>query len=166
MAEYRCDIHEPLQLHYTVTIGDGSVLWPFSTYLEGTTIGRACTLGTCCFVGRRVRIGHHVTLHTGVQIPDGAIIGDWCMLGPNAVLTDCLHPNLRHRDLEVHRPPVLEDDVSLGANCVILPGVHIGAGAQIGAGAVVTRDVAAGAIVMGNPARQRIPFQVPERLGA
>ena len=151
--EYRNMIHAPAQVHHTVLIGDGCEIWPFVNLLEGVSLGKNCVIGSGVFLGRRVQIGEGTRIHPGAALPDNAIIGKYCFIGANVVLADVAIPNLRDKSQEVHRPPVIEDDVVLGSNAVILPGIIVHRGAIVGAGAVVTRDVPAGCTAVGNPAR-------------
>lgn len=153
MSSYEVQIHEPAQVHHTVLIGPGSVIWPFTTVLEGVSIGKNCVLGTSIFIGRRCQIGDGTRIHPGAALPDNAIVGERCFIGANVVLADVAYPNLRDKSQEVHRPPIIEDDVVLGSNAVILPGVTVHRGAVVGAGSIVTHDVQAGTVVKGNPAR-------------
>jgi acetyltransferase-like isoleucine patch superfamily enzyme len=153
---YRVTFHEPHQLHPTVLLGDGSVVWPFSTILEGASCGKRCIVGTCVFIGRRCVIGDDVHLHSGAQLPNDTQVGDRVYIGPNAVLTNDARPYVHGAD-GAHIPPMIEDDAVIGANAVILPGVRIGKGALVGAGAVVTHDVPPFATVVGNPARLLMP---------
>jgi UDP-2-acetamido-3-amino-2,3-dideoxy-glucuronate N-acetyltransferase len=153
MGAYSNMIHEPVQLHHTVLIGNGCEIWPFATLLEGVELGDGVVVGTCTFLGRRCRIGAGTRIHPGAAIPDNAVIGARVFIGANVVLTDVSIPELRDKHLEVHRPPIIEDDVVLGSNAVILPGVIVHRGAVVGAGSVVSRDVPPHCIVMGNPAR-------------
>jgi UDP-2-acetamido-3-amino-2,3-dideoxy-glucuronate N-acetyltransferase len=153
MGVYQNMIHEPVQVHHTVLIGNGCEIWPFATLLEGVELGNDVVVGTCTFLGRRCRIGAGTRIHPGAAIPDNAVIGARVFIGANVVLTDVSIPELRDKRLEVHRPPTIEDDVVLGSNAVILPGVIVHRGAIVGAGSVVSRDVPPDCIVMGNPAR-------------
>ncbi len=153
MSEYHVTIHEPHQVHYTALIGDGSIIYPFATVLEGVTIGKACIVGSCTFIGDHAVIGDGCRLHHGCAIPAHAMLGHRVFIGTNVTLTDARRPNLQDKGREVHHPPRIEDDAVIGANAVLLPGVVIGQGAIVGAGAVVTRDVLAGRTVVGNPAR-------------
>jgi acetyltransferase-like isoleucine patch superfamily enzyme len=153
MAEYSIQIHEPHQVHHTVLIGDGSVIYPFATVLAGVVIGKDCIIGSCCFIGDHAVIGDGCRLHHGCAIPAHAFIGARVFIGSNVTLTDVRHPDLQDKGQEVHRPPIIEDDVVLGANCAIRDGVVIGKGAIVGMGAVVMRDVPPGRTAVGNPAR-------------
>ena len=132
-------------------VGDGTRIWAFAHVLPGARIGSDCNICDHVFIENAVRIGNRVTLKSGVQLWDGVIIEDDVFVGPNATFTNDPFPRSKMyvapAVTHVHR------GASLGANCTILPGLTIGRDAMVGAGAVVTADVPAGAIVRGNPAR-------------
>jgi acetyltransferase-like isoleucine patch superfamily enzyme len=153
MSAYLVTIHSPSQVHETVRLGEGTVVWPFATLLEGVQCGVRCVFGTSVFLGRRCVLGDDVHLHPGAALPNDTQVGNRVYIGPNVVLCNDAYPRVG-RATQRHTPPVIDDDAVLGANCVLLPGVHIGAGAIVGAGAVVTHDVPAGITVVGNPARR------------
>ena len=151
---YQTTLHQPSQVHPTVLLGNDTVIWPFSTILEGSQLGKRCVVGTCVFIGRRCLIGDEVHFHPGAAIPNEARIGHRVYVGPNVVLANDALPYVDSAlATGEHRPPIIEDDVILGANAVILPGVRVGRGAIVGAGAVVTCDVPPFTRVVGNPAR-------------
>lgn len=158
MSQYTATLHTPCQIHHTARLGDETVIWPFSTILEGAQLGKRCVVGTGVFIGRRCQIGDDVRFHPGAALPNDAVIGDRVYVGPNVVLVNDAYPFVStpagSYPLVAHRPPIVEDDAILGANAVLLPGVRIGAGAIVGAGAVVTHDVPPGVTVVGNPARR------------
>ena len=86
-------------------------------------------------------------------LPQRSYIGERVFIGPNVTFTDDRHPKV---NVSYHpEPPIVQDDVSIGAGAVILPGIKIGRGAMIGAGAVVTKDVPAEVVVLGNPAHRK-----------
>jgi acetyltransferase-like isoleucine patch superfamily enzyme len=119
---------------------------------ELNRIGENVSVGTLAVVEHRVTLGDGVRIHSQAFIPEYSELGARCWIGPNVVLTNArypLHPNAK-TDLQ---GPRVEEDAKIGANATILPGIRIGRGALVGAGAVVTRDVEAGTIVVGNPAR-------------
>ena len=119
---------------------------------ESNSIGDDVSIGTLSVVEHHVCIGNGVRLHSQVFVPEYSILEDDVWLGPNVVLTNARYP----RSLGVKeslKGPLLKRGAKIGANATILPGVVIGENALVGAGAVVTRDVPAAAVVAGNPAR-------------
>lgn len=127
---------------------------------EHTTIGDYVTVGTGVTIDGHVEIGSYVKLETGVYIPTDTTIGSYVFMGPGAVLTNDRYP-LRLREEYVAEGPTIEDSVTIGARAVVLPGVRIGEGSIIAAGAVVTHDVPPWSLVMGVPGRAT---PLPDRL--
>jgi len=120
----------------------------------GAVIGSDCNLCDRTFVEGDVRIGDRVTIKCGVSLWDGVVVENDVFIGPNAVFTNDLRPRSRVYSGGYPRT-LLKEGCSLGANCVILPGLTIGRWAMIGAGAVVTHDVPDFGVVVGVPARLR-----------
>jgi acetyltransferase-like isoleucine patch superfamily enzyme len=133
-------------------VGTGTRIWAFAHVLPHARIGRDCNLCDGVFVENDVKIGDRVTVKCGVQLWDGVELGDDVFVGPNATFTNDPFPRSRAH-LKSHPRTIVQRGASIGANATILPGISIGAGAMVAAGAVVTRDVPRYAIVMGNPAR-------------
>lgn len=133
-------------------IGDGTRIWQFVVVLADAVIGRDCNINAHCFIENDVVLGDRVTVKCGVYLWDGLRVGDDVFIGPNVTFTNDPFPRSRQRP-ERFLPTYIEDGASIGAAAVILPGLRIGAGAMVGAGSVVTRDVPAHALVVGNPAR-------------
>lgn len=133
-------------------VGARTRVWAFAHVLPGARIGADCNICDHVFVENDVVLGDRVTVKCGVQLWDGLRVGDDVFIGPNATFANDLFPRSR-------RPPpaflvtTIEDGASIGANATILPGVRVGRGAMVGAGAVVTRDVPPFATVVGNPAK-------------
>ncbi|OLT51729.1 DapH/DapD/GlmU-related protein [Cellulosimicrobium sp. CUA-896] len=126
--------------------------------ITGTTVDESVTVFPpfSTDFGRNLTLGRDVFVNAGCKIQDqgGVTIGDGCLLGHNAVLTTLDHDLDPRRRADMHPAPVvLGRAVWLGANVTVLPGVTIGDGAVVGAGAVVTRDVPAGTVAVGVPAR-------------
>lgn len=142
----------PLADVQSVAIGDGTRIWQFVIVLAGARIGAECNINAHCFIENDVVLGDRVTVKCGVYLWDGLRVADDVFIGPNATFTNDLLP--RSKRYPVHFPQtVIERGASIGAASIVLPGLTIGAGAMVGAGAVVTRDVPARALVVGNPAR-------------
>ena len=137
-------------------IGARTRVWQFCVILPGARIGADCNVCAQVLVEGDVRVGDRVTLKSGVQLWDGITLEDDVFVGPNATFTNDRTPRSRQRPAAFQRT-VVERGASIGANATILGGVRIGAGALVGAGSVVTRDVPAGELWVGNPARSRGP---------
>lgn len=132
-------------------IGDNTRIWAFAHILPGASIGADCNICDGVFVENDVVIGDRVTIKCGVQVWDGIKIENDAFIGPNATFTNDPFPRSKEYP-EKYRTTVIRSGASIGANATLLPGITIGRNVMVGAGAVVTRDVPANAIVMGNPA--------------
>lgn len=143
-----------------VEIGDHFKTGHGALIREKTLIGSHIVIGTHAVIDGQVIIGNKVKIESHVYIPTHMTIGNQVFIGPNAVFTNDKYP-LRLR--EKYRPigATLADNVTIGANATILPGVHIGVGAMIAAGAVVTKDVPPWCLAIGNPAKI---VDLPEQL--
>jgi acetyltransferase-like isoleucine patch superfamily enzyme len=119
---------------------------------ENNEIGANVSIGTHSVVEHHVIIRDGVRIHTNVFVPEYTILEAECWLGPNVVITNALYPQSRGVKDRLKGAHVMAR-AKIGANVTLLPGVTIGEDALVGAGAVVTKDVPAGAIVVGNPAR-------------
>ncbi|WP_255192404.1 acyltransferase [Natronobeatus ordinarius] len=131
----------------------------FALVRELTEIGDDVLVGTKTVIDGRTTIGSNVSLQTGVYVPSETTIGDHVFLGPHAVLTNDPYPI--RRDVELVGP-TLEEHVSIGANATVLPGVTVGRGSFVAAGAVVTEDVPEETLAVGAPARHN-PLPEPLR---
>jgi UDP-2-acetamido-3-amino-2,3-dideoxy-glucuronate N-acetyltransferase len=150
MTTNRVTIH-PLSDVQTGDIGDGTTIWQFTVVLSGAHIGMKCNICSHVFIENDVIIGDNVTIKCGVQVWDGVTLEDNVMIGPNATFTNDRYPRSKNPEWKLERI-LVRRGASIGANATILPGLVIGEGALVGAGAVVTRDVPAKAVVAGNPA--------------
>jgi acetyltransferase-like isoleucine patch superfamily enzyme len=152
------------------TIGDGAVIRSHTVIYAGNVIGsnfqtgnkvniresnrigNNVSVGTLSVIEHHVEIGDGVRIHTQVFIPEFSVLEEGCWLGPNVVLTNAKYP-LSPGVKDQLAGPVIRKGAKIGANATLLPGVVIGEHALVGAGAVVVRDVPAGTVVAGNPAR-------------
>ncbi len=133
-------------------IGPNTNVWQFVVILTGAEIGSDCNICSHCFIENQVKIGNSVTIKNGVHIWDGVTIKDNVFIGPNVTFTNDIYPKSKNQNFKLEQT-IIENDVSIGANSTILPGLIIGEGAMIGAGSVVTKNVPAFSVVVGNPAR-------------
>ncbi len=142
----------PKALVESTHIGEGTRIWAFAHVLPEAVIGSACNICDHTFIENDVVVGNRVTVKCGVQLWDGITVEDDVFIGPNATFTNDPFPRSKQRPKEFART-LLRRGASIGANATILPGLTIGQYAMVGAGAVVTADVPAYAIVAGNPAQ-------------
>lgn len=144
-------IHRSAEVHST-SIGSNTRFWQFVVVLQNAKIGSDCNICAHCFIENDVVIGDRVTVKSGVQLWDGLRIEDDVFIGPNVTFTNDHFPRSRQYP-ERLTVTTIKNGVSIGGGAVILPGITIGERAMVGAGAVVTKTVPAGAVVVGNPAR-------------
>lgn len=147
-------IHPSAIVDEGALVGAGTRVWHWTHISAGAVIGRNCTLGQGVFVGRDVRIGDGVKIQNNVSVFQGVTLEDDVFCGPSMVFTNVVNPRASVERKSEFRPTLVRRGASLGANCTILCGVTVGEYALVGAGAVVTRDVPAFALVTGVPARQ------------
>jgi UDP-2-acetamido-3-amino-2,3-dideoxy-glucuronate N-acetyltransferase len=147
-------IHESSYIDNGVTIGDGTKIWHFCHILSNTKIGENCSFGQNCVVGANVKVGNGVKVQNNISIYDGVEIEDDVFLGPSCVFTNVINPRAFIQRKAEFKKTLLKKGCSIGANATIVCGVTIGGYALIGSGAVVTKDVAPHALMVGVPARQ------------
>jgi acetyltransferase-like isoleucine patch superfamily enzyme/dTDP-4-dehydrorhamnose 3,5-epimerase-like enzyme len=136
----------------TEEVGAGTRIWAFAHVLPGARLGADCNICDGVFIEAGVQVGDRVTIKSGVQLWEGVELEDDVFVGPNATFTNDRFPRSRAW-LDEYPKTLVRRGASIGANATILPGIEIGRGAMVGAGAVVTRPVPPNAIVSGNPAR-------------
>ena len=137
-------------LYCDVTIGDHFQSGHNVMIREKTKIGNRVAIGTSAVVEGNTIIGNEVSLQSMVYIPTDTVIGNNVFIGPNTVLTNDRYPPTRIGGL---KGPQIRDAAAIGANTTLLPGVCIGEGALVAAGAIVTRDVPAYKLAIGAPAK-------------
>jgi UDP-2-acetamido-3-amino-2,3-dideoxy-glucuronate N-acetyltransferase len=134
-------------------IGAGCRIWHFSHLMAGCELGENCNIGQNVMIADGVRLGSNVKVQNNVSLYSGVECADDVFLGPSVVFTNVRNPRSAVPRRHEYQPTVLERGVSVGANSTIICGVRLGEYAFVGAGSVVTHDVAPYALVFGNPAR-------------
>ncbi len=134
----------------TSRIGRGTRVWAFAHLLPGSRVGEGCNICDHVFIENDVVVGDRVTIKSGVQLWDGVTLEDDVFVGPNATFTNDPFPRSGQPPPQFLRT-LVKRGASIGANATILPGLTVGEHAMVSAGAVITRNVPANAIVAGNP---------------
>jgi acetyltransferase-like isoleucine patch superfamily enzyme len=134
-------------------IGTGTKIWQFCVILPEAQLGEDCNICSHCLIENDVIVGDRVTVKCGVQLWDGLRLEDDVFIGPNVTFTNDKHPRSKEYP-DWFLGTVIRKGASIGANATILPGIEIGEGAMVGAGAVVTKDVPPLVTVVGNPAKE------------
>ncbi len=147
-------IHPTAVIDQGAVIGSGTRIWHFCHVMPQAVIGENCNLGQNVFVDNNVNIGSNVKIQNNVSVYNGVVLEADVFVGPSVVFTNVINPRSFIERKHAFRPTLVKKGVSIGANATILCGITIGEYAMIGAGAVVTRNVEAFALVTGNPGRQ------------
>jgi acetyltransferase-like isoleucine patch superfamily enzyme len=142
----------PLSDVQTDRIGDHTSVWQFCVILKNAQIGSYCNINCNVFIENEVIIGDHVTIKSGVQIWDGITLEDHVFIGPNVTFTNDHFPKSQNKDF-ILRKTLIKKGASIGANATILGGVTLGENSLVGAGSVVTKDIPANEVWVGNPAQ-------------
>ncbi len=135
-------------------LGEGTRVWHFAHVSAGARIGHGCSLGQGVYVGNDVRIGDNVKIQNHVSVFDAVTLEDDVFCGPSMVFTNVHNPRSAVVRKAEYRRTLVRRGATLGANCTIVCGTTVGEHAFVGAGAVVSRDVPAYALVVGVPARR------------
>lgn len=144
-------VHE-LALLESENVRRGTRIWAHTHILPGAQIGENCNICDQVFIENDVVIGNRVTVKCGVRVWDGVRIEDDVLGGPNVAFTNDPFPRSKQYPEEFMNT-IIRRGASIGANATLLPGITIGENAMVGAGAVVTGDVPANAVIVGNPGR-------------
>lgn len=151
---------QPPVIHHTAVVDEGALIgdrtriWHFCHVMPSAVIGSNCNIGQNVFVDNNVKIGNGVKIQNNVSVYNGVVLEDDVFVGPSVVFTNVINPRSFIERKDEFKPTLVETGASIGANATILCGITIGEYAMIGAGAVVTKDVPAYALMTGNPARQ------------
>jgi len=148
-------VHGTAVLDPGATVGDGTRIWHFSHVMPGAVIGRNCSLGQNVFVANHVTIGDHCKIQNNVSIYEGVVLEDYVFCGPSMVFTNVKTPRSEYprNTTADYATTLVKRGASICDNATIVCGITLHAGAFVAAGAVVTKDVPAYAIVSGVPAR-------------
>jgi len=147
-------IHQSSYVDDGAVIGRGTKIWHFCHILAGTVIGENCSIGQNAMIGPKVKIGNGCKIQNNVSLYEGVMLGDDVFCGPSCVFTNVLNPRAHVNRKAEFKPTPVGRGVTIGANATIVCGHALGDFCLIGAGAVVTKDVADFALMVGNPARR------------
>ncbi len=155
-------IHPTADVSAEASLGEGTRIWHRAHVREGAKLGRNCVVGKDAYIDFDVTIGDNVKIQNSALIYHGVTLEDGVFIGPQACLTNDLRPraitpegDLKGAEDWTVGPIHIRYGASIGAGALILPDVTVGRFAMVAAGAVVTRDVADHALVVGIPARRR-----------
>jgi UDP-2-acetamido-3-amino-2,3-dideoxy-glucuronate N-acetyltransferase len=147
-------IHPTAIVDEGAVLGDGCRVWHFTHISAGARIGGGCSFGQNVYVGNDVRIGERVKIQNNVSVYEGVTLEDDVFCGPSCVFTNVVNPRSHVSRKSEYRQTLVRRGTSIGANATIVCGVTLGEYAFVGAGAVVTSDVPAFALMVGVPARR------------
>lgn len=147
-------VHESSYIDDGCEIGKGSKIWHFSHIMSDSQLGENCNIGQNVVISPKVKLGNNVKIQNNVSVYSGVICEDDVFLGPSMVFTNILNPRSAVIRRDSYVETIVKKGASIGANATVVCGNIIGEYSLIGAGAVVTKDVPAYALLVGNPARQ------------
>lgn len=148
-------VHESSYIDNGASIGEGTKIWHFCHIQDGAVIGKNCSLGQNVNISNNVHIGNGVKIQNNVSIYEGAELGDYVFCGPSVVFTNDLSPRAKYpKGRTGYKKTILRTGATVGANATIVCGHELGEWCMVAAGAVVTKDVPAHALVAGVPAKQ------------
>ncbi|MCQ2324358.1 MAG: N-acetyltransferase [Paludibacteraceae bacterium] len=133
-------------------IPESTKVWQFCVILPTAKIGENCNICSHCLIENEAEIGNNCTIKCGVQIWDGITLEDNVCVGANVTFTNDRHPHAKNAAWKLEKT-LIKEGASIGAGSTILCGITIGENAMIGIGSVVTKDVPAGEVWVGNPAK-------------
>lgn len=147
-------VHESAYVDELVVLGDDTRIWHFSHILPGSRIGHNCSIGQNVMIGPDVTVGDNCKIQNNVALYKGVELEQGVFCGPSCVFTNVINPRAEVERKDEFRTTRVRRGVTIGANATIVCGNELGAYSMIGAGAVVTADVPAYALMVGVPARQ------------
>ncbi|MBL4753892.1 MAG: N-acetyltransferase [Flavobacteriales bacterium] len=146
--------HETAVIDEGCEIGAGTKIWHFSHVMPNCRIGERCNIGQNVVVSPGVILGTNVKIQNNVSLYEGVVCEDDVFLGPSMVFTNVTNPRSAIVRKHQYTETTIGKGASIGANATLVCGHNIGTFAFIGAGTVVTKEVAPYALVVGNPAKQ------------
>ena len=146
-------VHESSYIGTKAVIGEGTKIWQFCNILNDSEIGKNCLIGQNVFIENGVKIGNNVKIKNNISLYSGVECEDDVFLGPSCVFTNVLNPRSFIERKHEFRKTLIKRGATIGANVTIVCGNTVGEYALIGAGSVITKDVPAYALMIGNPAK-------------
>ena len=146
--------------HKTAIVEEGAIIgketkiWHFCHIMPNAVVGNGCNIGQNVFIASDVVLGNNCKVQNNVSLYTGLLCGDDVFFGPSCVFTNVINPRSAVNRRGEYRSTRIGQGATFGANCTIVCGHNIGEYAFIGAGAVITKDVPAYALMVGNPARR------------
>ena len=148
-------VHQTSVVDDFCKIGNNTKIWHFSHIMQGATIGENCSIGQNVVISTGVIIGNNVRIQNNVSVYEGVVCEDDVFIGPSAVFTNVINPRSMVSRKHEFKKTIVKKGASIGANATIVCGNTLGEYSFIGAGSVVTKDVPAYALIIGNPGRQK-----------
>lgn len=145
-------VHATAEVSKTASIGDGTKIWNQAQVRNDAVIGDNCIISKNVYIDEHVSIGNGVKIQNNVNVYHGVTIEDDVFLGPSMTFTNDMYPRAFNSDWKITET-LVRKGASIGANATIRCGITVGEYAMVGAGSVVTKDVPAYALVVGNPAK-------------
>lgn len=146
-------VHPTAEVSEQASIGDGTKIWNLAQVREDSRIGEDCIISKNVYIDTKVVIGNRVKIQNNVNVYHGVVVEDDVFLGPSMTFTNDMFPRAFNSDWKI-TDTLVKHGASIGANATVVCGNTIGEYALVGSGSVVTKDVPAHALVVGNPARQ------------
>ena len=147
-------VHESSYVDDNVTVGSGTKVWHFSHIMNNCDIGEDCSLGQNVVIGPNVSVGSRVKIQNNVSVYEGVTLEDGVFCGPSCVFTNVNNPRSEIVRKDEYRKTIVRRGASIGANATIICGHDLGEYCFIAAGAVITKEVPAYALMVGTPAKR------------
>lgn len=147
-------VHPSSVIDEGAQIGKGTKIWHFCHLMPACKVGERCNIGQNVYIDNNTMIGNGVKIQNNVSVYNGVVIEDDVFIGPSVVFTNVINPRSYIERKNEFKKTIVHTGATIGANATILCGIEIGPYAMIGAGSVVTKNVAAYALMTGNPATQ------------